>query len=234
MGSTTLNVLWEDFISAFFPNCCSACDETIYTKEEGLCLTCASTLPFTNFHDDLQSPVYKSFWGRVKIEGATALFWFNGKTRVQTLIHKLKYKNTPKIGILTGEILGSQLVNSPIFSTATVVVPVPLHPAKKRKRGYNQAEMIAIGIANSMDIQLDSKNLIRVKNTNTQTKKSREERVENVKNVFQALNQELFINQHVLLVDDVMTTGSTLESCVLALANIENIKISVATIAYAE
>ena len=94
--------------------------------------------------------------------------------------------------------------------------------------------MIAIGIANSMDIQLDSKNLIRVKNTNTQTKKSREERVENVKNVFQALNQELFINQHVLLVDDVMTTGSTLESCVLALANIENIKISVATIAYAE
>jgi ComF family protein len=166
--------------------------------------------------------------------GATALFYFNKQTRVQQLIHKLKYKSKPQVGVLLGQMLGSQLLKSEVFKVIEVVVPVPLHPAKKQKRGYNQAAKIAEGIALAMEITYEENGMIRTKHTETQTRKTRAERVKNMRGVFTANPKSNLEGKNILLVDDVLTTGSTLESCALELLQVSNIKIWIATLAYAE
>lgn len=234
MGYKLLNDWWQSFISVFYPNLCWGCEAVIYASGEGLCPDCILSLPYTNFHDDKQNPVSKTFWGRLPLEGATALFYFDTKTRVQRLIHQLKYKSKPQIGEVLGSILGSQLAASHTFSSVDVVIPVTLHEAKRRKRGYNQAYHIALGVASSLGVEALEHGLIRTKNTSTQTKKSREERVKNMRKVFQIANPEHLEGKHILLVDDVVTTGSTLESCALQLLTVKQVKMSIATLAFAE
>lgn len=234
MGSKMLNAWWEDFISIFYPNNCWACSRIIYQPQEGICLDCSASLPFTNFENHQENPMVKIFWGRVKCKYATALFYFNNKTRVQTIMHLLKYKNKPQVGEFFGKLLGERIVKSLHFDSIDYVIPVPLHPSKKKKRGYNQAEAIAKGIATESGMELSVDVLIRNKNTSTQTKKTREERVQNMHQVFDVVDHEKFVNRKVLLVDDVITTGSTLESCILELQKVNGITVYVATLAYAE
>ncbi len=191
-------------------------------------------MPQTNFHLYKENPIMKIFWGRVPLYSATSFLFFNKGGRVQHLIHRLKYKGKYKVGIYLGKQLGFQLMDSPLFKSVDYIVPVPLHPKKERIRGYNQSEMIALGLETSMKGTAQINNLIRVIHSSSQTKKSRYGRWENVKGIFKIKNPQLFEEKHVLLVDDVITTGATLESCAETLLHIPGIKISVASLAYAQ
>lgn len=152
----------------------------------------------------------------------------------QTLVHKLKYDGKKEIGIYLGKLLGNQLMESDLFRDADLLIPVPLHPAKLKKRGYNQSEIIASGMATVMKAELKADVLFRTIHTSSQTRKSRYERWENVKNIFEVRNRESLENKHIILIDDVITTGSTLIACAENLVNISGVKLSVSSLAYSQ
>jgi len=226
-------LLIDDFISLLFPKICAACGNSLWKQEETVCLSCEFHLPRTNFHLALGNPVSQLFWGRVNLESAAAFLYFNKGNKVQRLIHQLKYKGRKDIGIYLGRQYGQHLKFSPFFQTVQLIVPVPLHPKKLLQRGYNQSEQFAIGLGETMRIPVDPYAICRKKETETQTKKSRFRRWQNVAEVFDVTNPATMEMKHVLLVDDVITTGATLESCIHALSSIPGIRISVATIAAA-
>ncbi len=222
----------SDFISLFFPQICASCDSNLMRNEKFLCTQCLVELPKTNFHLDAENIVAKNFWGRVHVQAATAHFYFNKGGHVQTLLHKLKYRDEQKIGEELGKIIGHDLKDTS-YAFVDVIVSVPLHKSKLRKRGYNQSECIARGISEILGKPLDKKNLIRKAANTTQTKKHRYERWTNVDGIFAITDTIFFANKHVLLVDDVITTGATLEACVEALQQAENVKVSIAVAATA-
>jgi len=226
-------ILIDDFISLLFPRICAACGNSLWKQEETVCLSCEFHLPRTNFHLSLENPVSRLFWGRVNLESASAYVYFNKGNRVQRLIHQLKYKGRKDIGIYLGRQYGHHLRYSPFFQTVQLIVPVPLHTKKLMQRGYNQSEQIAIGLGESMKISVDPDAICRRKETETQTKKSRFRRWQNVAEVFEVKDPGSLEMKHVLLVDDVITTGATLESCIRVLSPIHGIRISVVTIAVA-
>ena len=172
------------------------------------------------------------FWGRVHIQYATAFLFFQKGGQVQTMLHKLKYKNQKEIGIGIGKLIGLELKNTQL-SEIDLIVPVPLHKSKYRKRGYNQSELIAIGLAESMGKPVETKILYRAIANPTQTRKHRYERWTNVEGIFAIKNSERIVNKHILLVDDIITTGATIEASASALLNIENVKVSIFAIAKA-
>ena len=202
--------------------------------ENVICTDCRFTLPFTNFHLQPDNIVARQFWGKVDLQGAYALYYFAKGGKVQNLMHHFKYKGMQEIGVLLGNIAGEQLVKNNIFNSVDVIIPVPLHKNRLKERGYNQSTCFANGLAQKLNAAVDDDNLVRVKSTETQTHKSRFSRFENMQEVFKIINPEKLIGKHILLVDDVVTTGSTLEACSLQLLKIEGLKLSIATIAYAE
>jgi len=224
--------LAEDFLSLWFPNLCASCAAKLYQNEKVICSRCLYALPKTNFHKDKENPVASLFWGRVKIEYATAFYYFNKGSRFRKLIHKLKYEGHHEIGYELGLHFGTSLKNS-CFDAATCIVPVPLHPSKERKRGYNQSEMIAKGMSEAMGLPVKNKNLIRNIASSTQTRKSRYDRWKNVEHIFSLRDREKLSNEHILLVDDVITTGATIEACTNELLTAEKTNVSVATLAVA-
>ncbi len=222
-----------DLVRLFYPNLCAGCGTTLVRGETVLCTRCSFLLPRTGYHLSEDNPVSRLFWGRVKIEQATAYFVFEKGSIFQSLIHQLKYKGRKDIGVYLGNRLGQALVDSPGFRTIDCVIPVPLHPRRQRQRGYNQGEYIARGIAEAMQVSLVSGNLVRTGKTNTQTRKSRLERWENVRSMFAVRQPGKLEGLHVLLVDDVVTTGATLEACAEVLLTIEGLRLSVAALAVA-
>ena len=230
----TIQLLGTDLLSLFTPPKCCACGNALVRGENTLCTHCIMKMPKTNFHKVRGNMAEKSFWGRVPIEYATSYFFFLKSSNFQHLLHALKYDGRREIGVYLGRCYGNELIQQPEFSHFDSIIPVPLHPHKLRKRGYNQSEMFARGLSKSMNIPVDTKTLSRTTFTETQTHKSRIERWENVKNVF-AANPAVNLNgKHILLVDDVMTTGATIEGCANALLEKNpTVKISVATLAYA-
>lgn len=225
---------WTNFVSLLFPTLCQACGESLVTGEELICLNCRYNLPFTDFHLKPDNMVAQQFWGKIYLEGAYAMCYFAKGGKMQHLMHHFKYKGIQKIGNLLGNIAGEQLLKSPVFKSADVVIPVPLHKSRLRKRGYNQSMCFAEGLSEKMRIPIDENNLVRLRATETQTHRSRFSRFENMREVFTLTNPESLRNKHVLLVDDVVTTGSTLEACGTALLKAEGLKLSIATIACAE
>jgi ComF family protein len=223
-----------DFISLLFPELCAACGESLVANEHLICTSCRITLPYTNFHLQPNNIVAQQFWGKIKLEGAFALFYFAKGGNVQNLMHRFKYKGQMEIGNLLGEIAGAQLIKNQVFKTVDIVIPVPLHKKRLRQRGYNQSACFAEGLAGQLNAAVVEDNLVRQTATETQTHKSRFDRYENMQEVFSILNPEELKNKHVLLVDDVITTGSTLEACGAQLLKVEGLKLSIATIAYAE
>jgi len=203
-------------------------------QEKYICLKCLFDLPRTNFHSIHGNKVEQQLWGKVQIEHATSYFYFRKGSRYQKLIHYLKYKGLKELGEEVGKHFGFDLCESPDFSEIDVIIPVPLHPRKFRKRGYNQSEWIAKGLGFALNKPVDSNNLVRKVHTSTQTQKSRFDRWKNVEGIFEVQQPEMLHNKHVLLVDDVMTTGSTIEACSVALLKVSGLKISVATLAYAD
>jgi len=201
---------------------------------EGMfCITCLYDIPLTRFWNDKENPVAQTFWGRVSIEDACAYFFFVKGSKYRPILHKLKYKGQRDIGVELGVQLGQVLKNSVYYKNIHYVVPVPLHPKKLRIRGYNQAEAIAEGIAKVIGADLSTNHLIKTEYTETQTRKSRAERVLNVSESFSINNPKELEGKHLLLVDDVITTGATLETCAAKLLYVEGIKVSIAALAYA-
>lgn len=227
--------MWlTDFINLFFPNNCQACGETLIGNERIICIGCQYKLPLTNFHYFDNNPISRIFWGRARIYTATSFLFFNKGGNVQKLIHQLKYKSNIETGKYLGELFATDLIKSPLFSDLDVIIPVPLHAKKLRSRGFNQSEIIARGISNVLSIPVNTTSLLRSEFTETQTKKSRYSRWENVSGKFTLSEQESLKGKYVLLVDDVLTTGATLEACAQELLRLEDIKVSMATLAYAQ
>ncbi len=222
------------FVGLFYPKLCEACGVSLSAHEQVLCTSCIYHLPRTNYWKEQGNPVERIFWGRVQLEHACAFFFFAKGSRFRKLLHKLKYNGKKEIGVELGRRFGMELKEAVLYQTVDVVIPIPLHPKKQRKRGYNQSEQIAAGIAGVTGWKLDTESVMRNLYTETQTRKSRMERWENVSDVFAVKHPERLQNKHVLLVDDVVTTGATIEACAARLLEIESCRVSVVTLAYAK
>lgn len=226
--------LASDFIGLVYPKLCVVCNGHLLKTEQGFCFTCEQELPRT--YDELnpaQNPAARVFWGRFPIEAAASCFVFTGQGKVQELIHNLKYNGRKDAGVAAGNYFGNVLRTISPFLTADLILPVPLHEDKMHLRGYNQAACFAQGLSEAMNVPYSEKVLLRLKATSSQTRKSREERWENVGEVFAVSSRKKLEGKHVIIVDDVITTGATIEACVLPLLDIKEIRISIVSIAAA-
>ena len=228
-----LKNIFNSTVDLFYPHNCTGCGSDILEKDNLLCLRCIQDLPHTNFAQYSNNPVEKYFWGRLPIKAGHSEFYFSKEFLIQHLIHQLKYKGDTKIGFYLGEIMGKTLLNSNRFNSIDALIPLPLYADKEHKRGYNQAAIICNGISSVMNIPVLNGIVVRQHATETQTRKHRTERWENVKGSFNVAKENELKNKHVLLVDDVVTTGATLEACGNAILQVENIKLSIATLAFA-
>ena len=223
-----------DFTSLLFPQLCAACGESLVAAEDVICTDCRYNLPFTNFHLQPDNIVARQFWGKIDVEAAYSLYYFAKGGKVQNLMHHFKYNGMQRIGNIVGNIAGGQLKQNDKFKTADYIIPVPLHKSRLKQRGYNQSKCFAEGLAEKLRAEVIDDNLVRIRATETQTHKSRFLRFENMQEVFKVTRPEELTDKHVLLVDDIVTTGSTLEACSIELLKIPGLKLSIATIAYAE
>lgn len=219
------------FISLLFPDLCIVCNEHQKARGALFCLPCLCELPYTNFTDWRSNEFCSHFEGRVRLEKANSVFYLTQGGSIEKLIHKLKYHNQPKLAIALGKFSGKILMQNGFLESVDYIVPVPLHPRKLRKRGYNQSEKLGFGISRTAQIEMDLEVLFRNKNTKSQTKMNRFDRLKNTENAFDVHKEDKFIGKHILLLDDVLTTGSTLESCAKALENINGIRISMLSLA---
>lgn len=222
----------DAFLHLLFPHVCSGCGSDILNEETALCMRCTYALPETNFEMHPNNPVEKIFWGRLPLVAATSQFYFTKESLMQHLMHQLKYKRNKELGIQFGKMMGEQLLRSGRFRV-DALVPLPLFPAKEKKRGYNQATILCQGMAQSMKIPILEKAIIRPQHTETQTKKGRIERWKNMEGKFILDNAAALSNKHLLLVDDVVTTGATLETCGNEMLKAGNVQLSIATLCIA-
>nr|WP_103864968.1 phosphoribosyltransferase family protein [Aquimarina sp. I32.4] len=224
----------RDFIYLFYPIYCAACDSPLYKNERLLCTSCRHRLPLGNFHNVNAKKIEKVFYGRIKIENVTSLFIFHKDSLVQNLIHNLKYRGREEVGQELGRWLGQELSQKTRYQSIDVVVPVPLHKVRLRERGYNQVEKFGIEIAEKLNAEYIDSVLKKKSYNKKQSKHLKFNRWMNTVETFGTQNESLLENKHVLLVDDIVTTGATIESCVNVLKDIPGVKISIATMAMAE
>ena len=217
----------------FFPKVCYACHNLLNDNDDTICMDCRHDLPVTNFHFDDNDAVVKVLYGRAKIENGTALFRFEKKGIVQQLIHNLKYRNHENIGFVLGNWLGNELKTLDHYKAIDIVIPVPLHKNKLKKRGFNQVAKFGQQIAEALNADYKDDVLVKITNTKSQTNKGRFTRWNNNNELFALKNMETIDNKHVLLVDDIITTGATLEACISVLNQAKNVKTSIATMAIA-
>lgn len=222
--------IFKEFSSLFFPNCCPVCDTRLTAKEEVICLSCLHKLPRTNNFNEPGNIEETRLAGRFPFERIATYSIFSQSGILQPLIHDLKYNGKKETGFFLGKLFGKDIAGSDFIGSIDYIVPVPLHPKKEKQRGYNQAEMIALGISHGTNIPVSKNNLIRNIYNPTQTKLSGAQRWKNVKGIFKVENPDAFYDKHVLIVDDIITTGSTLEACADALSVCKDVKISIATI----
>ncbi len=220
-------------VNLFFPKVCYACHNPLGDNEDVICVECRNDLPVTNYHFNDDDSVKKVLYGRARIENGTALFRFEKKGLVQQLIHGLKYKGYENIGFVLGDWLGGELKDVNTYSSIDIVIPVPLHEKKLKIRGYNQVARFGQQIAKALDADYKDDVLVKITNTKSQTTKGRFTRWNNSDELFALKNMEIIDNKHILLVDDIITTGATLEACINVLNQVKNIKISIATMAIA-
>jgi ComF family protein len=223
----------QDFLALIYPRNCVACGNSLFKHEDQVCNYCYTNLPKTHFNKLHKNPVEELFYGRIQLVFATSYYLFHKKSHVQALLHDIKYKGNKQLATLLGNWFGNYLRDEEKLKQVDYLLPVPLHEKKLKQRGYNQSEEFANGLSQKLEIETNASLLIRNAFTNTQTKKSKYERWENVEHVFEVTDIEALKNKHVVLIDDVITTGATIEACCDVLQKIEGIKISVLSIAFA-
>jgi ComF family protein len=214
----------------FYPHNCIGCGSDVIDKENFLCLECLSDLPHTNFAMHANNPLEKKFWGRIALTSAMSEFYFSKESIVQNMIHELKYRGNKKAGMYFGNLMGKSLLNSNRFDV-DILIPLPLFERKERLRGYNQSEILCNGISEIINKPVIKNNVIRKVFTETQTKKHRIERWKNVEDIFFVTDPKSLKGKHILLVDDVITTGATLDACGTEILKIKNVKLSIAALA---
>ncbi len=219
-------------LNILFPRVCRGCGAKLLRNEQVVCTQCRHQLPLACFHRSGDPTMKNLFYGRVRIEEATALLQFQKKGLTQTLLHQLKYRGGESVGALFGSWLGNDLRNYPAFQEIDMVIPVPLHRSKLKKRGYNQVTAFGKGLAKALDVPFCDTILIKTSGGSSQVFRKRWGRFEN-EGVFQLNRPERLESRHVLLVDDIVTTGATLEKCALVLKKGNPKKLSLATIAIA-
>ncbi|MCE2893155.1 MAG: ComF family protein [Flammeovirgaceae bacterium] len=224
----------KDFIGLFFPNYCFGCNRSLVKGEDTLCTICLIDLPKTNYHLLIDNPIKGRLNGRLPIDHALAYLKFRKSGIVQHLLHQLKYNNHPEVGVKLGLTYGRELEQVGFQNEFDVIIPIPLHPTRLRKRGYNQSAKFAEGLSHSLRIPWAESISIRKTTTSTQTKKSKQERWENVEGAFGIQSAEKIVGQRILLVDDVVTTGATLEACGQHLIKNRCGSLSIACIAEAQ
>ncbi len=224
---------FSEFLNLFYPNLCLICAKSLVRNEHQICLSCLHEIPRTGYHLVADNPLEKRFWGKVPVFRGTSYYYFHKGSPFQKLLHELKYKGNKEIGVIMGKYAAAELLQSPDFCSVDVIVPVPLHPKKFAKRGYNQSDFICEGLAQVLQKPVDLINLRRIRENTTQTKKSVYDRFLNTENLFELRDKSVFQNKHVLIVDDVLTTGSTLESCIKVVLETPDVKVSVFTLAIA-
>ncbi|MBR4349943.1 MAG: ComF family protein [Bacteroidales bacterium] len=231
---TSLFIRFREFLQLFFPETCEVCGNSLRYGEHLLCTDCLSDIPQIYLHNLEHNPVEKIFWGQVPFARATAFFNYQKHTNYAHLIHKLKYQGRDDIGILLGEMFGVKLQESGFLDDIDAIVPIPLHPKRQRKRGYNQSQMIAEGISNITKTPIITDAVIRKIYTNTQTRKNKDERAKNVQGIFEVTDNKALENKHILIIDDVITTGATCISCAETILKQSNVKaVSFASVALA-
>lgn len=228
-----LRVWWHDFVNLVFPAYCLGCEQGLESREELICTVCRARLPVTNYHEQPENEVQEKFVGRIPIHSAQAYLYFQKRGLTQRLIHRLKYENYPEIALLLGRWYGGQLCRTPLPQKLDWIAPVPLHPRKQRERGYNQSDGFAEGLSEILEVPWKPDLLRRTAHRKSQTRKGALGRLQNVERLFVASAPQELSGKHVLIVDDVLTTGATLESCAQAALDAGARKVSLATIAYA-
>ena len=223
----------DSILHVLFPHVCCGCGNDIINKESVLCMRCVEAMPETNFEIHANNPVEKKFWGRLTCKHATAQYYFTRESMIQRLMHQFKYKGNRELGIQLGKMMGERLKNSTRFAI-DALIPLPLFPAKEKKRGYNQATVLCEGMAETLQVPVWKDVVIRSQHTDTQTKKGRIERWQNMEGKFELVNPDIINNKHIMLVDDVITTGATLEACGTELLKGKNITLSIGALCYAE
>lgn len=224
--------LLDDFLGLLLPRLCHGCGNHLMRSERIICTECFVLIPRTGFHMLPDNPVEQLFWGRCHIEKAAAFSFYTKGSRMRKLIHNLKYKGIRDIGTELGRVYGLSLADSGFLDGTDLIVPVPLHPQRKKERGFNQSELIALGISSATSLPVDCLSLQRKVVTSTQTKRSRYDRWENVEGIFSVSRPEALMGRNILLVDDVITTGSTVESCVNEILKVEGTRVSVVALAW--
>ena len=228
-----LKEIKESLLQIVFPHVCDGCGSDLLNIESQLCLHCLAALPETNFEKHAANPVEKMFWGRLSIVSATALLYFTKESLVQKLMHQFKYKSNKDLGLQLGRLMGIALKDSNRFDTIDALVPLPLFPSKEKRRGYNQATVLCEGIAEIFPRPILKNSITRPQHTETQTKKGRIDRWKNIEGKFELVDTASIQHKHLLLVDDVVTTGATLEACGSELLKTGNVSLSIATLCQA-
>lgn len=225
--------LINDFMSLIYPRHCEACANGLFKHETYICNHCKLNLPKSNYHINEHNELSQTFAGRVPLSNELCFYLFEKSGKVQKLLHAIKYQDQKELAQFIGNLYAQELAKTKIKDEVDVIIPIPLHKKKLKQRGYNQSEWFAMGLATGLEKPLDIHSFERAHETSTQTKKKKYQRWENVEGIFKVNEQSTFVNKHVLLVDDVITTGATIEAAWLALKDIDGIKISVASIAFA-
>lgn len=225
---------FDSFLSLFFPRCCLICGDVLAKGEECLCARCNIDLPRTDYHKIKDNPVEQLFWGKIPLERATSYFFYRRGGDTRNILYSLKYNGRKEVGEVMGRYMAAELLSSGFFKGIDLIVPVPLHRKKHKLRGYNQSEWLSYGVSAITAIPVCTSGIMRKKNTETQTHKSVLQRWENVDGIFQVTSPEFFTGKHILIIDDVLTTGATTVAFASSFEKVDGIRISILTLAVAE
>lgn len=221
-----------DVLQLFYPNTCLGCKKHLSYYSTLLCVHCLHDLPYSYYTNRINNPIEQLFFGKIPIQSATSLFLFQTNSTSKILIHELKYRNNQLVAQFLGNLLLIDLSKSNRYKQLDYIIPVPLHPKKFKQRGYNQLSILGNTLSEGLGIPYLNKILIKTNSSDTQTKKNKSDRWKNAQESFQLTDNKTLENKNILLIDDVITTGATIEACVKELSKTKNISISIATIAH--